>query len=89
MKWPSKKEIDYFSDEYQQMHNKGYCEGWNDAMDACKQFLNQASQEDREGLAEFIRWHFLNVEIYNGIEVTIAEAILKEYILVSRKKVDV
>ena len=34
-----------------------------------------------EALAEFIRYNFLNVEIYNGTEYTIAKAILERFSL--------
>lgn len=52
----------------------------------CKQSLNQASQEDREGLSELLFQTWSNLSPQSNVIPHLTEAILKEYVLVRREK---
>lgn len=95
VKWPDKlKKCDaiYHSSDCECAEIEAY----NKAIDLCKQSLNQASEEDREKLANrFQKFDILAEDILEGKTFCvlslekcyeIADALKKEYILIKREK---
>lgn len=89
IKWPKERKLDPdYSGEYWQE-----CKGFNEGVRACKQSLNQASEEDevKKLFREFYEWFDKETNFTNSMKSIISDRandlmwdILKEYILVKR-----